>query len=101
VDFTFDPTKNARNFDVHGISFERVIDFDWSLAIHLEDSRHDYSERRFRAFGPIEGRLHALVYTPRGPSVHVISLRKANKREVRRYATQVRAEENVSGSRQP
>jgi uncharacterized DUF497 family protein len=101
VDFTFDPAKNARNIDVHGISFYRVIDFDWSLAIHLEDARRDYGERRFGAFGPIDGRLHVLVYTPRGASLHVISLRKANKREVRRYARQIQTEEDLSGSRQP
>jgi uncharacterized DUF497 family protein len=100
VDFTFDPAKNARNIDVHGITFDRVIDFDWSLAFQLEDTRRNYGERRFRAFGPIEGRMHLLVYTPRGASLHVISLRKANKREVRRYATQIRTEENFGGPRE-
>ena len=32
-----------------------------------------------------EGRLHMLVFTPRGGDVHVISLRKANRREIKRY----------------
>jgi uncharacterized DUF497 family protein len=54
VDFTFDPAKNARNIDVHGISFDRVV-----------------------------------------------SLGKANKREVRRYARQIQTKEDISGSRQP
>ena len=49
----------------------------------VEDTRRDYGERRFLAYGPIESRLYVLVHTPREGRVHVISLRKANKREVR------------------
>ncbi|MBP9592613.1 MAG: BrnT family toxin [Steroidobacteraceae bacterium] len=36
----------------------------------------------------ITGRLHALVFTPRAGRVHVISLRKANRREIRLYEAQ-------------
>ncbi|MGQ0658985.1 MAG: BrnA antitoxin family protein [Chromatiales bacterium] len=32
--------------------------------------------------------LHMLVFTPRAGRIHVISLRKANRREARRYETQ-------------
>jgi len=31
------------------------------------------------------GRVHVMVFTPRGGTVRLISLRKANRREVRRY----------------
>jgi hypothetical protein len=51
----------------------------------VEDTRNDYGEPRFQALGFIEGRLHMLVFTPRVDETHVISLRKANKREVKRY----------------
>jgi uncharacterized DUF497 family protein len=37
--------------------------------------------------GPIAGRLHVLVFTPRAGAIHVISLRKANDRELRLYAS--------------
>jgi uncharacterized DUF497 family protein len=37
------------------------------------------------AMGEIEGRLHVLVYTKRGQTLRIISLRRANKREVKRY----------------
>ena len=40
---------------------------------------------RFRAQGPIRGRLHELVFTPRNDAVRIISLRKANSREVHEY----------------
>lgn len=51
-----------------------------------EDVRVDYGERRYRAFGYIGERLFALVFTHRAEKIHVISLRKANSREVKRYA---------------
>jgi uncharacterized DUF497 family protein len=42
-------------------------------------------EARFQALGEIDGRVYMLVFTPRGGDVHVISLRKANRREIKRY----------------
>ena len=53
-----------------------------------EDLRKEYGERRFQALGLIAGRLHAMVFTPRAGKIHVISLRKANRREMKRYETQ-------------
>ena len=98
MDISFDPAKNARNIDVHGIPFEAVDEFDWSLALIVEDSRRDYGERRYRALGPIEDRLHVLIFTPREGRVHVISLRKANKREIRSYAAQTQSQFDIDGS---
>jgi uncharacterized protein len=85
MDVTFDPAKNARNIAERGLSFERVVDLDWETAISEEDSRRDYGERRLRVFGLLGRRLHVAIITMRGAAVHVISFRKANEREVRRY----------------
>lgn len=82
---TYDPDKNEKNIALRGISFERAAEFEWSSALIVEDTRKDYGERRFQALGFIEERLHALVFTPRAGNTHVISLRKANNREVKRY----------------
>jgi len=82
---TFDPKKNADNIRERQLSFDEVSRLEWSSAVILEDVRKDYSERRFRVFGYIEERLYAVVFTPREDAVHVISFRKANSREVKRY----------------
>ena len=82
---TYDPEKNEKNFAERGISFDRAAEFDWSSALVVEDRRKDYGESRFQALGFIEERLHMLVFTPRADDTHVMSLRKANKREVKRY----------------
>jgi hypothetical protein len=85
ADVSFDPAKNQRNIASRGISFEVAEQFEWDTAMIAEDLRKEYGEPRFQALGFIAGRLHALVFTPRAGKIHVISLRRANRREVRRY----------------
>jgi uncharacterized DUF497 family protein len=80
--------QNERNIASHGISFEAAEQFEWDTAMIAEDLRKEYGERRFQALGFIAGRLHAMVFTPRAGTVHVISLRKANRREMKRYEAQ-------------
>ena len=88
-EITFDLAKNDTNIRERGLPFSLVRDeFEWASAQVIEDKRRDYGERRFRALGFIGVRLHAVVYTRRATVMHVISLRKANRREERRYATQ-------------
>ena len=85
----FDLAKSERNARERGLPFERAGEFDWDTALIIEDTRRDYREPRFRAFGFIGDRMHALVYTPREGGVRVISLRKANRREERRYEKEI------------
>jgi uncharacterized DUF497 family protein len=82
---TYDPNKNARNIVERDLPFDFVADLDWETAIAREDLRRDYGERRILVLGFIGDRLHATVVTYRGDAVHVISLRKASRKEVRWY----------------
>jgi uncharacterized protein len=88
VKIEFDPAKDARNIELRGISFEEAARFEWESALVIQDTRRNYGEPRYRAFGFIDNRLHVLVFTPRTGGIRVISLRKANGREVLRYETQ-------------
>jgi uncharacterized DUF497 family protein len=85
MQITYDPKKSERNGELRGLPFVTVEDFDWSCTLIVEDLRHDYGERRFQALGFISERLHMLIFAYRGPAVHIISLRKANRREIKRY----------------
>ena len=82
----FDSAKSAKNQRERGIGFERFADMDLETAISLDDTRTDYGERRLRVLGTIDGKLHAAVVTPRGETIRVISLRRANRKEQRAYA---------------
>jgi uncharacterized protein len=44
-----------------------------------------YPEVRVSALGLLAGRVHALVFCETTQGIRVISLRKANKRKVKRY----------------
>lgn len=81
----FDPDKNKANIRKHGLSLEMALDIDITTAYTTEDSRVEYGERRFQMFGTIHGRVHIMIFTIRGHVSRIISLRKANDREVRRY----------------
>jgi len=82
---TYDPVKNARNITERGLPFELMADLDWESAVSVEDTRKDYGERRVRVTARLANRLHIAVITMRGDAVHVISFRKANSKEIRRY----------------
>ena len=85
---SYDPGKNERNIAERGLSFGLAAEFEWSTALVAEDTRQPYPESRYQALGWIGEHLHMLVFTPRDGVVHVISLRRANKRERSRYAAQ-------------
>lgn len=82
----FDPDKNCRNVEKHGVSLADAEAFEWKTAIINEDSRKTYPERRFEATGYIATRLHVLIFCYRENHIRCISLRKANLREEKKYA---------------
>ena len=83
--YEWDIRKAEANLAKHGVSFDRVELFDWDEALVEKDERFPYDEPRYVAFGRIEARLHVLVFTVRHGTIRVIGLRKANKRELKRY----------------
>ena len=84
--FEWDDDKAAANLAKHGVSFERVREFEWNTAQINVDDREDYGEVRMIALGFIGSVLHVLVFTERSDNIRVISMRKANAREVKAYA---------------
>ena len=81
----FDQDKSDRNVTERGLSFAKAAELDWAGAHYGEDVRRPYPERRFLAYGMIDDRLHAVCFTVITGGIRVISFRKANSREVRRY----------------
>ncbi|MBI1218835.1 MAG: BrnT family toxin [Rhodobacteraceae bacterium] len=81
----WDEDKRRRNAAKHGVDFAAVARFDWASAVVEPDRRRDYGEARLIATGLIGDRLHILIFTRRGGVTRVISLRKANSREVARW----------------
>jgi len=53
------------------------------------DTRLDYGEPRQIGYGPIGRRLYCVVFVNRGDTLRIVSLRKANNREISRYEAQI------------
>ena len=84
--FEWDNRKAAQNDAKHGVPFEYAVRvFLDPHRLDSEDTRRDYGEERWLTLGRIEGRLFAVAYTPRGKVIRLISARKANDREQRKY----------------
>ncbi|HYE48459.1 MAG TPA: BrnT family toxin [Azospirillaceae bacterium] len=78
----FDPAKNDANIAKHGLPLTFAARILVGSPTVVEDARQDYGETRYQAYGVVAGRLHVCVYTVRGDAYRIISVRKANRREV-------------------
>ena len=85
MNYEFDPVKDTTNLGKHGMSLAEADGFEWETAAIREDVRKPYAEQRFEATGLMGERVYVMIYCLRGDATRVISLRKANPREVKRY----------------
>lgn len=83
MEITFDPRKSERNLQERNLSFEQAAEFGWASASYFNEVRN--AENRLVAVGYLKRRLHILCFLSTASGVRVISFRKANDREARRY----------------
>jgi uncharacterized DUF497 family protein len=83
VEITFDPRKSGRNLRERGLGFAQAADFDFASASYFNEVRN--GENRLVAVGYLQKRLHILCFLPTADGVRVVSFRKANDREARKY----------------
>lgn len=90
MNIIYDSTKDASNFAKHGISLQLANFLEWERLYAKIDERADYGELRVIGYAPFDDRLYCVVFVDRDDVKHVvsrriISLRKANSREVKYY----------------
>jgi len=81
----FDPVKDAANKTKHGVSLAIAGELDWKAALVWVDARFEYQETRMIALAPKAQILYYVAFVDRGEVRRIISLRRANRREVRHY----------------
>lgn len=86
--FEWDEKKRKTNLKKHGVDFYAVANFNWDDCIRIIDNRKNYGEERWVATGEIGDDIYICVYVMRGNDIRIISLRKANQKEVYFYETQ-------------
>tara|TARA_R110000850_G_scaffold3804_11_gene17685 strand:- start:217 stop:498 length:282 start_codon:yes stop_codon:yes gene_type:complete len=81
---TFDPEKRQRTLEARGLDFADAATIFQSRHLSHLDDRQDYGEKRFITYGYIGNRIVVMVWTERGTTRRIISLRKANERVQRK-----------------
>jgi uncharacterized DUF497 family protein len=90
ADFEWDPEKEKRNIEKHKVDFRTASRIWEGSVLERDDNRRDYRESRIEALGQVQGRLMVVIFTWRGTVRRIISARKANPREQRRFEAQIR-----------
>jgi len=86
---SFDPAKRDRTLAERGLDFADAAELLDGPAYEFVDTRSDYGEERITTVGLLQGRMLVVVWTKRGEDRHIISMRKANEREQKRYREQL------------
>jgi len=81
----FDPAKDVANQTKHGMSLSVAGELDWEAALVWMDDRFEYGETRMIALAPKTQTLYYVAFVDRDEARRVISLRRANRREVKHY----------------
>jgi len=81
----FDPAKDSTNQAKHGASLSVAVELDWEAALVWVDERFEYGETRMIALAPRANILYCVAFVDRGEVRRIISLRRANRREVKHY----------------
>ncbi len=83
--FEWDEKKNQTNAEKHSIDFIEAEDIFQTERLTTVDNRKDYGETRKISIGKIGPHVCIVVYTERKGVIRIISARKANQRERRKY----------------
>lgn len=78
MDVSFDPAKRDATLANRGLDYAEI-----------EDDRRDYGEQRYITAGYLDGRMVVMVWTPRGNTRRIISMRYAHEREAEHWRRQM------------
>jgi uncharacterized DUF497 family protein len=82
---TFDAAKRDATLKDRKVDFADAFRVFAGRTILFADNRVDYGEARYQTIGYLFGRMVMVVWPPRGDARHVISMRKCNGREQKKY----------------
>jgi uncharacterized protein len=85
VRIEFDPAKDKINLASHGLSLAFARQLAWDEALVWVDERFEYDELRMIGLVPEGSRLYYVAFVERGNVRRVISLRRAERKEVKHY----------------
>ncbi len=87
--FTFDPGKDKLNLAKHGLSLSCAERLIWEEAYVWIDPRYSYDELRMIGLVPEGNTLYYVAFVDRADVRRIISLRLAERREVKKYVENI------------
>jgi len=85
MEFEWDEEKRQSNLEKHGVDFEDITPIFEGQIVDWVDHRRVYGEERVNLLGEVEGNIFFVTYTRRNSKYRLISARRANSRERRKY----------------
>lgn len=85
MDIEFDEAKRSATLEERGLDFARAGEVFADVHSDQQDDRFEYGELRTLTMGFLDGHLVMVVWTPRGSARRIISMRKCNDREQRKF----------------
>jgi uncharacterized protein len=82
---TYDPQKRSDTLEHRKLDFDDAAEVLVGRNLTIEDDRHDYGEVRCQTVGRLRDAVVMVVWTERGDARHIISMRKCNARERKKY----------------
>lgn len=82
MEIEFDSAKRDATLSERGLDFADAARVFAGPVLTWPDVRKPYGEDRFITVGRLDQRLVVIVWTPRGTARRIISMRKANEREI-------------------
>ena len=83
----YQQAQRDATLEERGVDMARAGEVFDGDTLTVEDDRQDYGEIRQITIGFLDGRMMVMVWTQRGNARRIISLRKANEREQKTYAS--------------
>ena len=85
VQLTWDEEKRQKTLQERGLDFADARRVFNEASLTFPDLRKSYGENRYITVGFLDHRMVVLVHTPRDGGMRIISMRKANEREIEHY----------------
>ncbi len=82
--------KRKSNLSKHGLDFKDAVYVLLGTTVSFQDERCHYGEERWIVYGMLADVFVNVVYTVRKDKIRIISMRKANSRERRKYEQKVK-----------
>jgi len=87
--FEWDEGKRLRNYEKHGVDFQKAALIFEGPTLTRKDTKQDYGEARYNSLGMVDGEIYHVTHTERDGRIRIISAWKGGRKEHETYKNSV------------